>query len=181
VRSKKGKTVKSRVRVVAGFALAAASVLAVSAGISYAGGNDHTIFKADVLAGVTPPYTGAANPIRGINGGGAPWVIGDAEIRVRDSGRVDVEFEGLVIAPSVGPPNGGINPVANMKVTVSCLSTDAAGAPTTVNSSSETFPVDAAGDAKARVTVDLPSPCYAPIVFVANGNAAGAWFAVSGA
>jgi hypothetical protein len=173
--------VKSRVGIIAGFALAAAGVLAVSTGMSYASDKDQTLVRGDVMVGVSPPYTGAANPIRGINGGGAPWEIGDAEFRLRASGRVDVEFEGLVIAPSVGPPNGGINPVANMKVTVSCLSTDATGAATTVNVSSETFPVDRAGDAKARVQVDLPSPCIAPIVFIANGNAAGAWFAASGA
>ncbi len=65
--------------------------------------------------------------------------------------------------------------------TAFCLSTDATGAATTVNVESETFPVDAAGNGEARVHVGLPSPCYAPIVFVANGNAAGAWFAVSGA
>ncbi|MEY2400616.1 MAG: hypothetical protein QOJ08_727 [Ilumatobacteraceae bacterium] len=181
MRSKRGKTVKSRVRVIAGCALAATSLIAVSAGISYAGGKDRTVYRADVMVGVSAPYTGAANPIRGINGGGAPWVIDDADIRLRESGRVDVEFEGLVIAPSVGPPNGGINPIGAMKVTVSCLSADAAGAPTTVNVSSETFQVDRAGDAEARVHVDLPSPCIAPIVFIANGNAAGAWFAVSGA
>ena len=133
------------------------------------------------MVGVSPPYTGTTNPIRGINGGGAPWVIGDAEFRLRSGGRVDVEFEGLVIGPGGPAAVVGTNPAPNMKVTVSCLSTDAAGAATTVNVSSETFPVDTAGNGEARVHVDLPSPCIAPIVFIANGNAAGAWFAASGA
>ncbi|MEO8267110.1 MAG: hypothetical protein ABI706_16520 [Ilumatobacteraceae bacterium] len=168
---------KSRVRVIAGAALALA-VIGGTAGITLARDNDHTLYRADVMAGVTSPYTGTANPIRGINGGGAPWVIADSEIRVRTSGRVDVEVEGLVIGPGGPAALVGINPAPLMKVRVSCLSTDAAGA-ATVNVESETFPVDAAGNGKARVHVDLPSPCYAPIVFVAN--AAGAWFAVSGA
>ncbi len=171
---------KSRVRIIAGCALAAASVVAVSAGISYAGGKDHTIYRADVMVGVSPPYTGPTNAIRGIPGGGAPWVIGDSEIRLRSSGRVDVEFEGLVIGPGGPAAVVGTNPAPNMKITVSCLSIDA-GVATTVNSSSETFPVDPAGNGEARVHVDLPSPCIAPIVFVANGNAVGAWFASSGA
>ena len=171
---------KSRVRIIAGAVLALA-VIGGTAGITLARDNDHTLYRADVMAGVTAPYTGAANPIRGINGGGAPWVIADSEIRVRTSGRVDVEVEGLVIGPGGPAALVGINPAPNMKVRVSCLSTDAAGTATTVNVESETFPVDAAGNGEARVHVDLPSPCYAPIVFVANGNAAGAWFAVSGA
>ena len=171
---------KSRVRVIAGAALALA-VIGGTAGITLARDNDHTVYRADVMAGVTPPYTGATNPIRGINGGGAPWVIADSEIRVRTSGRVDVEVEGLVIGPGGPAAFVGINPAPLMKVRVSCLSTDEAGAASTVNVESETFPVDAAGNGEARVHVDLPSPCYAPIVFVANGNAGGAWFAVSGA
>lgn len=171
---------QSRVRIVAGAALAIA-LIGGTAGITLAGDRDHTIYRADVMAGVSPPYTGPTNAIRGVPGGGAPWAIADSEIRLRESGRVDVEVEGLVIGPGGPPAVVGINPAPLMKVTVSCLSTDAAGAPTTVNVSSETFPVDSAGDGEARVHVDLPSPCYAPIVFVANGNATGAWFAVSGA
>jgi hypothetical protein len=179
---RKGKTVKSRVGIIAGCALAAVGVLAVSAGISYAGDKDHTVYRADVMVGVSPPYTGATNAIRGIPGGGAPWVIGESEIRLRSSGRVDVEFEGLVIGPGGPPAIVGTNPVLNMKVTVSCLSSEGNPAvATTVNVSSETFPVDAAGNGEARVHVDLPSPCIAPIVFVANSNAIGAWFAASGA
>jgi hypothetical protein len=176
----KGKTVKARVRVVAGAALAIA-FLGGTAGITLAKDNGHTVLRGDVMVGVSPPYTGATNPIRGINGGGAPWVIGDAEFRLRSSGRVDVEFEGLVIDPNFPAPIAGTNPAPNMKVTVSCLSTDAAGAATTVNVSSDTFPVGTDGNGEARVQVDLPSPCIAPIVFIANGNAAGAWFAASGA
>ena len=162
-----------------GAALAIA-VVGGTAGITLAKDNGHTLLRGDVMVGVSAPYTGSTNPIRGINGGGAPWVIGDAEFRVRTDGRVDVEFEGLVIDPNF--PNAaiaGTNPVPNQKVIVSCLSTDAAGAPTTVNASSETFTVDPAGNAEARVHVDLPSPCIAPIVFIAS--AGGSWFASSGA
>jgi hypothetical protein len=166
--------VKSRIRVIAGFTLAAVSVLAVTAGISSAGDNDHTVLRGDVMVGVTRPYTGAANPIRGINGGGVPWAIGDAEFRLRASGRLEVEVEGLVVVAS------GVNPAATFKVTVSCQTIDAAGAAVVTNVVTDPFPADAAGNAEVETTVDLPSPCIAPIIFVNNGNAAGAWFAATG-
>lgn len=170
--------VKSRVRVIAGAGLAIA-IIGGTAGITLARDDDHTLYRADVMAGVTAPYTGTGNAIRGITGGAAPWVIAHSDIEVRTSGSVDVEVEGLVIGPTGPAQFAGKNPVLNQKVIVSCLSTDAAGAATTVNASSETFPVDAAGNGEGRVHVDLPSPCYAPIVFVAS--AGGNWFAVSGA
>ncbi len=42
------------------------------------------------MVGVSAPYTGATNAIRGVNGGGAPWVIADAEFNLRASGRIEV-------------------------------------------------------------------------------------------
>ena len=108
-------------------------------------------------------------------------MIGDVEFRLRASGRLKVEFEGLVIGPNGPAAVAGTNPVSLMKVTVSCLSVDAAGLAVTTNVSTDPFPVDKAGDGEVEATVSLPSPCIAPIIFIANGNAAGAWFAVTGA
>jgi len=173
--------VKSRVRIIAGAALVAATVIAGTAGVSLASGKDHTVYRADVMVGVSAPYTGAlGTAIRDIHGGGAPWVIADADIRLRASGRVDVEVEGLVIAPNGPPAVAGTNPALTQKVIVSCLSTDANGAPVTINRSTNTFGVDADGNGEATLMVEggLPSPCFAPVVFVAS--AGGAWFAVSG-
>ena len=72
----------------------------------------------------------------------------------------------------------GVNPVANMKVIVSCLSKDTAGNPTTVNVSTVTFPADAAGNLQIDTAVNLPQPCIAPILFVTNSG--GAWLAATG-
>jgi hypothetical protein len=52
------------------------------------------------------------------------------------------------------------------------------GAATTANLTTATVPASAAGDANLDTTVNLPSPCFAPIVFVTTPN--GAWLAVSG-
>jgi hypothetical protein len=170
-----------KARAIAGGVLIIGTVIAGSAGITLA--NSHrsrTVLEADSMVGVSAPYTGATNPIRGIGGGGAPWVIGDSKVELKSNGNVEVEFKGLVIAPNGPAAVAGTNPVAQMKVTVSCLSTNA-GAAVTTNVSTDNFPVDPAGNGKVEAMVMLPSPCFAPIVFVANGNAAGAWFAVTGA
>ena len=69
-----------------------------------------------------------------------------------------------------------------MAVVVSCL--DAVNQPVNVTSApfavtTGTTPADPGGDADVETSVDLPSPCFAPIVFIVNA-ASGAWFAVDG-
>jgi hypothetical protein len=61
---------------------------------------------------------------------------------------------------------------------VSCLSSDAAGAPTTVNVSTDPVPATTTGNAEIDAKAPLPSPCFAPIVFVTSGT--GNWFAITG-
>jgi hypothetical protein len=173
-RCEKGKTVNTRARIIATVSLVAAGAIAGTAGMTAAGHNDQTVLRGDVMIGVQAPYTGAANAIRGINGGGAPWSIDDSEFRLRSNGRLEVEVEGLVVTAS------GVNPAATFKVTVSCLSKDAAGLAITANVSTDPFPANTAGDAEVETTIDLPSPCVAPIIFVANG-VSGSWFASTGA
>ena len=62
-------------------ALAAALVLPA---LGIGGGDGRKVTDAKVLAPVTAPYTGSANPIRGLNGGGVPWKIGDASADLRE-------------------------------------------------------------------------------------------------
>ena len=129
-----------------------------------------------MLVGVSAPYTGTANPIRDIPGGGAPWVIGDAEARLRADGDVEVSVEGLVVDPAFpNPAVAGINPAPLWK--------DASGAAVTTNVSTKPVNVGTDGNAEIEAKVALPSPCFAPIIFVANGDpkSNGAWFAASGA
>ena len=49
----------------------------------------------------------------------------------------------------------------------------------TKNVSTDPVNVGPDGNAEIEAKVDLPSPCFAPIIFVASGG--GAWFAASGA
>jgi len=135
-----------------------------------------SIFEFNRLTAVVPPFTGPANPIRGIGGGGAPWKITSGNAELNATGELEVSVRGLVLV------NTGANPIATFAVILSCQSKDAAGAPTVVNLVAGTTPATTTGDANFEGTVTPPSPCIAPIVFVAipAGANPARWLAVSG-
>ena len=140
------------------------------------------ILDFDTMIGLPRPYTGAANAIRGIPGGGLPWVVGSAYGKLKQDGRIDITIKGLVFDPNdpvvITRGIGGTNTIASFKAIVSCLSKDAEGNATVVNVSTGLFPADTAGNAVIDDVLSLPSPCIAPIVFVTSPG--GAWFAASG-
>lgn len=166
---------KTKQTIASSVALAAVALAGIT---TTALAKDNGKIKSDKMIGVPAAMTGPAGNIRGINGGGLPWGIGEAEVSVKASGKIDVEFENLVFTAG---PNTGKNTVGSMAVVVSCL--DASNQP--VNVMSSPFPVtvatanDQGGDADIKTRVELPSPCLAPIVFVTNATGA-AWFAVDG-
>ena len=164
---------RSFLAVVGALALIATVALAVPA-LSSGGADGRKVLSAAVLAPVTGPYVGAANPIRGVNGGGLPWRLASGSVDLRSDGRLNVEVEGLVLAAGL---NEGTNPIPSFKAIVSCQ-TIASGAAVVSNISTGLFPASAAGDAEIHASVSLPSPCYAPIVFVTSPT--GAWFATTG-
>ena len=151
-------------------AVVAVAAIGVTAAVS--SGDGRTVLKFETMAPVVPPYTGTANPIRGVNGGGVPWKLASAEGRLRADGRLSIDVEGLVLVST------GVNPSPTFRALVSCLSSDAAGAPTTVNVATDPVPATSTGNAEIDARVALPTPCFAPIVFVTSGG--GNWFAVTG-
>ena len=163
--------------------LAAAAVIGVAAlvlpALGLGGGDGRKTLDAKSLAPVVEPYTVASNAIRGVAGGGLPWQIESGQADLRADGRLHVDVEGLVLAERAPVPANlqGTNPVAQFKAIVSCQ-TIVGGAATVSNIS--TAPVNAStrGNAEIEARLDLPSPCYAPIVFVAT--AGGAWLAIDG-
>jgi hypothetical protein len=139
------------------------------------------------MIAVPRPYTGTTNAIRGVPGGGLPWVLSSAKGELSVSGKLEIMVNGLVLDPNdPGVPLAlrGTNPIPAFRALVSCLSKDASGNPITVNVSTDPFPattgpaVNGGGDAKIEAQVSLPEPCIAPIVFVTSPT--GAWFAATG-
>lgn len=139
-----------------------------------AGSNDDKVLALKTMTPVVPPFTGSTNPVRGINGGGVPWLLASAKGELRADGRLELKVGGLVIAAS------GVNPIAAFRGVVNCLTP---GSPIAgVNLVTDPAPANSAGDSTIEASLALPSPCIAPIVFVTNGTGAapGAWFATTG-
>lgn len=119
-----------------------------SAALARGGGDD--LIRADFTPSLpTDPQ------INGINPGGLPWVLDDGEVRVRESGRMDVELEGLQI-----PRNGGEdNPVASIRAVLYCDGlrvTDSGPQPLSVPG----------GDAEFRVMLMVPDKCDMATVLI---------------
>lgn len=159
-------------------AAAAVIALGLGAGVTAAGADSGDKLEFEDFVGVAATQTGPAGAIRGINGGGLPWAIGEAEVKVRASGRIDVEFEDLVFTAG---PNIGRNTVASMAVVVTCLDADdqpvkAATAPFPVTVATDTDP---GGDAEVRTSIAVPATCRAPVALITNAGGT-VWFAASG-
>jgi hypothetical protein len=153
------------------------SLLGVTASASADPG---TILKFDSMAPVTGPYVGSSSPIRGVPGGGLPWMIMSGTGSLKSDGHVVVQVRGLVLADEspVPPALQGTNPVPDFEVLVSCQTISPDGMATISNLSTGGFPASSDGNSTIDATVSLPHPCIAPILFVTSPT--GAWFAATG-
>jgi hypothetical protein len=158
------------------------SIFFASGSVSTASADESKVLEFNTMIGVPRPFTGADNPVRGIAGGGLPWVINFGKGKLSPNGDVDVLVKGLVFDPNdpvvIERGLAGLNNVPNFKAIVSCLSKDANGNVITANVSTRLFPADEAGNAHIQDNVSLPVPCIAPILFVTSPT--GAWFASTG-
>jgi hypothetical protein len=150
---------------VAGLALVLTPAVAASAhdGGSHHGGN---LIRADF----TPSLPTDA-PIFGVKAGGAPWVLGDGEVRVRADGRIRVELEGLQIPRADGSRD---NPVASIVASLFCggtLAARTAPQPMTVPG----------GDARFRTTLTVPSTCDMATVLISPAANTGVYIASASA
>lgn len=155
-------------------------VAAASAGHGPAHGHrSAVILRFHTMTPVTGPYVGVANPIRGIPGGGLPWIIKSANGSLRSDGRLVVKVRGLILAKQapVPPALQGTNPLPNFQAIVSCQSIGASESATIANVTTAGFTASPAGDSTIRARVSLPRPCIAPIVFVTGP---GIWLAATG-
>jgi hypothetical protein len=156
-------------------ALVAVTVTGVAA---TATADDNGKIEADRFTGVPIPLTGANGNFAGLNGGGRAWGIGEAEVEIKRSGKVEVEFEDLIF---VDGPNTGRNTVPSMAVALSCKNLEGPGFTVAV---SAPFDVTVAvapdlggGDADAETTIAVPDVCASPSVFITNATGT-SWFAV---
>jgi hypothetical protein len=146
------------------------------------------ILEFDTMVGVPKAYTGTLSPIRGVNGGGLPWVIASGRGELSSNGDLEVNVRGLVLDPNdpavIAAGLAGQNPIAQFKVIVSCQTVDTIGNAVIVNTSTAPFPAKTGlaskggGNAHVETHISLPKPCIAPILFVTSPG--GAWFAATG-
>lgn len=144
--------------------------------VSTASAKEPKILEFDTMVGVPFDLTGikSQGPLRGINGGGVPWIIGSAKGELSVSGHLEITVQGLVLATT------GSNPAATFRGLVSCVKSDG----TFERIPTDPFPATtgpaALGGGNATIEADLilPQPCIAPIVFVTS--AGGSWFAATG-
>jgi hypothetical protein len=131
------------------------------------------------MVGVPAGLVGAASqaPLRGISGGGIPWMLTSGQGELSSNGHLKVEVEGLVLAAG---GSAGSNPIGSFRAIVSCVNGDG----TFNNILTGAFPATTGpasaggGDSEIETDVTLPTPCIAPIVFVTSPG--GAWFASTG-
>ena len=138
-----------------------------------------TVLEFDTMTPVTGPYVGAASPIRGVPGGGLPWIITSGTGSLQADGHLVVKVRGLVLAdqPPVPAALQGTNPLPDFQAIISCQGIGAGDSATIANFSTGEFTASPAGDATINARVSLPRPCIAPIVFVAGP---GIWLAATG-
>ena len=141
-----------------------------------------TVQKFSTMTPVTGPYVGPANPVRGVPGGGLPWVLTAGTGSLKRDGHLLVTVRGLVLAGRAPVPAAlqGTNPFPDFRALVSCQSIGAGDTATITNISTGDFKANAAGDSKIDARVSLPHPCIAPIVFVTGPSGVGVWFAATG-
>jgi hypothetical protein len=144
---------------------------------STASAKEYQIMEFSTMAGIPSAYTGTQNPIRGINGGGLPWMISSASGELNTRGNLEVKVQGLVLAAGA---NAGSNPITSFRAIVSCLTSDGGFQ----NVTTDAFPAttgpasSGGGNAKIEAQLSLPQPCIAPIIFVTSPG--GSWFAATG-
>ena len=141
--------------------------------VSTASAKEPKILEFDTMTGLPATLTGtqASASFRGVNAGGLPWALTSAHGELKASGKLEIEVTGLVFSAG---SNTGKNTIPFFRAIVSCVTSDGS----VQNVMTDPFPASIEGNAEIEAMVNLPQPCFAPIVFVTSPG--GAWFAVTG-
>lgn len=127
----------------------------------------------ETMVGNDGAFVGAmGKPIQGVAPAGAPWRLDGAEGSLDEHGSLEAHVRGLVLTAT------GTNPVDHFRAIVSCLTIES-GMVVARTVRTDPFPATVpGGDSDIEATVNLPSPCFAALVFVTSP--AGSFFAVTG-
>jgi hypothetical protein len=135
-------------------------------GRGFDNGGAAKIFQSEKMVGVSEEFAGS--PLFGIEGAERPWGIETGKVELREDGLFHLDMQGLVRTDTAR------NELDRFAAVVSCASPD--GTFSTLRTSE--FPADGFGNAMHEETLDLPRPCFAPMVFVTTPD--GRWIAVAG-
>jgi hypothetical protein len=165
------------------FAIAVLSLVGVSFAADSAvhGNAQHAkrLLAFKTMYGVDGAFVG--DPIRGIIGDELPWEIAEfIRGKLDTEGHLTIAVRGLVFEddPSVPPELRGKNDETEFRGLVSCQ-TEKRHRVVTKNVITEGFPATLDGNSFINATIELPSPCVAPIIMVLAGSE-NKWFAVTG-
>jgi hypothetical protein len=135
---------------------ALALALSPAAALAHDGGDD-------IIDATLTPSLPSFAPIFHIPPGGKPWILKRGEVRVRDSGRMDVRIKGLQIPDDNG---GAANPVGSIDAVLYCGGMQAAD--------SGPHPMSTpGGDARFRVWLKVPRHCDMATVLISPSAAVG--------
>jgi hypothetical protein len=126
------------------------------------------ILHIDRMVGLSETFIGNDTHTRGIQGAGRPWDIDSGKVELLSDGKLEVDVSGLVLSDEKN------NPLTEFQAVVSCLGEDGTGQLV----SSSPFAADGAGNASMEETLEIPSPCIAPMFFITNSQ--GQWIATTG-
>ena len=138
----------------------------------YSGSSTPFEFESSLLGVPAAFIKSTGVKVRGVGGGGAPWVVAEGEAELDSDGDLEVEVEGLLFTG--GPKDGTTGLVTMVAASLTCEGTPNVVATTGL------VPLSAAGDAEIEENVALPSSCVGPIILIRANTITGPWIAASG-
>jgi hypothetical protein len=140
------------------------------------------IMKFDTLTSVAGLAEGPASTVRGIPGGGLPWVVETGSGSLSRDGHLQVRIRGLVLASDPPVPRSlrGRNPFPAFRVVVSCLSIGPDGTAVISNVSTGDFEANSCGNSDIDARLTPPPHCTEPILLVTGPSGVDRWLAVTG-
>ena len=161
---------------VLGIAIAAAFVAgSIATGTMAFADDDDELIESDVVG--LPVSMTAPAMLRGVPGGGLPWVVDEGEIELDSDGELEVEVEGLLITAPGLAPDGTTGPFTEVVASLTCDGIVGA----VPGGTTSPAPLSSTGDAEIEDTISIPASCDEPIVLIRGNTPAGPgpWIAAS--